>query len=190
MYPFFKNISPQNLKKNSSKKSRDNSVKNIFLNSLIFILTVFIGVFVYSFSTKQVHNGNSFEISFPPTSDPPPLSTIYQNDPINESPIEVLNGCGIQGMAGKFSRFLREHNIDVLNSDDADHYDYTHTLIITRTGNVQILDKVSSLLGFDSQDENHILNKPSSSSEFDLTVIIGSDYASIKPVMEFWKNQN
>jgi len=190
MHPFFKHLSSQNLKKNGSKKSQNNSVKNIFLNSLIFILTVFIGVFVYSFSTKQVHNGNSFEISFPPTSDPPPLSTIYQNDPINESPIEVLNGCGIQGMAGKFSRFLREHNIDVLNSDDADHYDYTHTLIITRTGNVQILDKVSSLLGFDSQDENHILNKPSSSSEFDLTVIIGSDYASIKPVMEFWKNQN
>ena len=93
-------------------------------------------------------------------------------------------------MADKFSRFLREHHIDVLNSDDADHYNYTHTLIITRTGNVQILDKVSSLLGFDAQDENHILNKPNSSSEFDLTVIIGSDYATIKPVMEFWQNQN
>ena len=167
MHPFFRYISSQKLNKDTSKKSRNNSVKNIFLNSLIFILTV-----------------------FPPKSDLPPLSTIYQNNPIDESPIEVLNGCGIQGMAGKFSRFLREHHIDVLNSDDADHYDYTHTLIITRTGNVRILDKVSSLLGFDSQDKNHILNKPSSSSEFDLTVIIGSDYASIKPVMEFWKNQN
>ena len=49
---------------------------------------------------------------------------------------------------------------------------------------------VSILLGFDAQDENHILNKPNSSSEFDLTVIIGSDYATIKPVMEFWQNQN
>lgn len=190
MFPFFGQKSSRNLKKVKSKNSQDNSVKNIFLNSLIFILTVFIGVFIYSFSTKEMHNGNSFEISFPPTSDPPPLSTIYENNPINESPVEVLNGCGIQGMAGKFSRFLREHHIDVLNSDDADHYNYTHTLIITRTGNVQILDKVSSLLGFDAQDENHILNKPNSSSEFDLTVIIGSDYASIKPVMEFWQNQN
>ena len=190
MSPFFGRKFSRNLKKNKLKKSEDTSFKNIFLNSLIFILTVFIGVFIYSFSTKQVHNGTSFEITFPPTSDPPPLSTIYQNNPINESPIEVLNGCGIQGMAGKFSRFLRENNIDVLNSDDADHYDYTHTLIITRTGNVQILDKVSSLLGFDEQDENHILNKPNSSSEFDLTVIIGNDYASIKPFMKFWQNQN
>ena len=190
MLPFFGQKFSRNLKKIKSKKSQDNSVKNIFLNTLIFILTVFIGVFIYSFSTKQMPKRNSFEISFPPTSNPPPLSTIYENNPINESPVEVLNGCGIQDMAGKFSRFLREHNIDVLNSDDADHYDYTHTLIITRTGNVQILDKVSSLLGFDEQDENHILNKPNSSSEFDLTVIIGNDYASIKPFMEFWKNQN
>ena len=190
MLSFFGQKSSRNLKKVKSKKSQDNSVKNIFLNTLIFILTVFIGVFIYSFSTKQMHKGNTFEISFPPTSNPPPLSTIYENNPINESPVEVLNGCGIQGMAGKFSRFLREHNIDVLNSDDADHYDYTHTLIITRTGNVQILDKVSSLLGFDEQDENHILNKPNSSSEFDLTVIIGNDYASIKPFIEFWQNQN
>ena len=190
MFPFFGQKSSRNLKKVKSKISQDNSVKNIFLNSLIFILTVFIGVFIYSFSTKEIHNGNSFEISFPPTSDPPPLSTIYENNPINESLVEVLNGCGIQGMAGKFSRFLREHHIDVLKSDDADHYNYTHTLIISRTGNVQILDKVSSLLGFDAQDENHILNKPNSSSEFDLTVIIGSDYATLKPVMEFWQNQN
>ena len=146
MFPFFGQKSSRNLKKVKSKISQDNSVKNIFLNSLIFILTVFIGVFIYSFSTKEIHNGNSFEISFPPTSDPPLLSTIYENNPINESPVEVLNGCGIQGMADKFSRFLREHHIDVLNSDDADHYNYTHTLIITRTGNFQILDKVSSLL--------------------------------------------
>ncbi|SVA50673.1 uncharacterized protein METZ01_LOCUS103527, partial [marine metagenome] len=98
MPPFFGQRSSRNLKKVRSKRSQENSIKNIFLNSLIFILTVFIGVFVYSFSNKQVHNGNSFEISFPPTSDPPPLSTIYENNPINESPIEVLNGCGIQGM--------------------------------------------------------------------------------------------
>ena len=190
MSSFFGRKSSRNLKRNKSKKSKDTSVKNIFLNSLIFILTVFIGVFIYSFSTKQVHNGNSFEITFPPTSDPPSLSTIYENNPIDESPVEVLNGCGVPGMAGKFTRFLRENNIDVLNSDDADHYNYTQTLIITRTGNVQILDKVSSLLGFDIKDKTHILNKPNSKSAFDLTVIIGSDYTSIKPVMEFWQNQN
>ena len=190
MSPFFGRKSSRNLKKVKSKKSKDTSVKNIFLNSLIFILTIFIGVFIYSFSTNQVHNGKSFKMPFPPTSDPPPLSAIYENNPVNESLVEVLNGCGVQGIAGKFSRYLRDNNIDVLNSDDADHYNYTHTLIITRTGNVQILDKVSSLLGFDAQDENHILNKPNSSSEFDLTVIIGNDYASIKPVMEFWQNQN
>jgi|TARA_Y100000294_G_scaffold128963_1_gene120656 hypothetical protein len=190
MSPFFGRKSSRNLKKSKSKNSKDTSIKNIFLNSLIFILTVFIGVFIYSFSTKQMHNGKSFEITFPPTSNPPPLSTIYENNPIDESQVEVLNGCGIQGIAGKFSRYLRDNNIDVLNSDDADHYNYTHTLIISRTGDIQILDKVSSLLGFDLKDKNHILNKPDSGSEFDLTVIIGSDYTSIKPVMEFWQNQN
>ena len=190
MLSFIGQKSSRNLKKVKSKKSKDNSVKNIFLNSLILILTIFIGVFIYSFSTKQVHTKTSFEITFPPISDPPSLSTIYENNPINESSVEVLNGCGVQGMAGKFSRFLRNNNIDVLYFDDADHYNYNHTLIITRTGNVQILYKVSSLLGFDVKDKTHILNKPNSGSEFDLTVIIGSDYASIKPVMEFWQNQN
>ena len=86
MFPFFGQKSSRNLKKVKSKKSQDNSIKNIVLNSLIFILTVFIGVFIYSFSTKQMHNRNSFEISFPPTSDPPLLSTIYEKNSNNDIP--------------------------------------------------------------------------------------------------------
>ena len=85
---------------------------------------------------------------------------------------------------------LRNNNIDVLNSDDADHYNYTHTLIISRKGNIQILKEVSSLLEIDIKDKNHVLNNPVSDSDVDLTVIIGSDYTSIKPVMEFLDNQN
>ena len=190
MVSLFGSKSPRNFKKNKSRHQNDASIKNIFLNSLIFVLTVCIGVFIYSFSTKQVHNGKPFEIIFPPTTDPPPLHTVFEKNPISESPVEVLNGCGIQGMAAQFTRFLRNNNIDVLNSDDADHYNYTHTLIISRKGNIKILKEVSSLLEIDIKDKNHVLNNPVSDSDVDLTVIIGSDYTSIKPVMEFLNNQN
>lgn len=178
----------KSIKLNPRNKSKS-TVKNIFLNSIIFILTVFIGVFIYSFSNKQLHNGKPFEITFPPTTDPPPLSTVYQEDPLSKFPIEVLNGCGVKGMAGSFSEFFRENKIDVLISDDANHYNYTNTLVISRTGNIQILSKVVSLLGFDIKDKNHILNVPDSDSNVDLTVIIGSDYSSIKPVMDFLEIQ-
>ena len=185
-FPFHKKPA----KKNTKTQSNKSSVINIFLNSLIFILTGFIGVFIYSFSDKQIHNGRSFEVQFPPTTSPPILSTVYEDNPISKYPIEVLNGCGEKGLAGKFSHFLRGKNIDVLISDDADHYNYSHTLLISRKGNIQILNTVSSLLGFDVKDKNHILNEPDSNSDVDLTVIIGSDFNTIEPIMKFLENQN
>ena len=40
------------------------------------------------------------------------------------------------------------------------------------------------------KDKNHILNEPDSNSDVDLTVIIGSDYNTIEPIMKFLENQN
>ena len=180
------------LKKNMTKNKKNNPSPfiNIFLNSLIVILTIFIGVFIYSFSNKQIHNGRTFEINFPQTKTPPPLTTTYIENPISKFPIEVLNGCGVKGLAGEVSNFFRLNNIDVLNSDDADNYEYSHTLVILRKGNDKILETVSSLLELNLEDKNHILNEPDSNSEVDLTVIIGNDYKTIQPIMKLLNKNN
>ena len=64
-------------------------------------------------------------------------------DPIKDIKVEILNGCGIKGIAAKTSEYLRlKYRIDVVRSDNADKYDYSKTVIIGRN---EDLDKILSV---------------------------------------------
>ena len=39
---------------------------------------------------------------------------IYIQNPIEDIKVEVLNGCGVTGLASKTTEFLQSKNIDVL----------------------------------------------------------------------------
>jgi hypothetical protein len=90
---------------------------------------------------------------------------------------EVLNGCGVRGLADKATHYLRKNNIDVVNTDNYDTFDVLTTRILDRSDNPQKAREVAKLLGI---PENRILLRKDSSLKLDVTIILGADYKKLK----------
>ena len=190
--------SRQNSSRFATSKTRKNTkgkhkIKNTLMNSIIGILSLLLIVFIYSFSKKYTQTGvsmNTLEVTFPSFPDQPELAKdLYEQNPVLEIEVEVLNGCGKNGLAGEISAFLRSNQFDVVRSEDADHFGYTHTLLISRNENYEALKLVTSSLGFDIEDKSRVLIQPDETIDADITLIIGKDYSSIEPISDFLSTQ-
>jgi hypothetical protein len=100
--------------------------------------------------------------------DPVLISNIIQ--------LEVLNGCGVPGLATRFTSNLREYGFDVVESGNFDNFDMTETIIISRNGNLDNANRVARALGI---PEDRILIEKSNDFYLDATLVIGSDYQSL-----------
>jgi len=145
------------------------------LNAAIGIVGVLLLGFIYSFSRNVTHSGIPIEVTFPKIEVQSLAVEVYQANPIQNIKVEVLNGCGIKGIAARTADFLRTHQVDVVRSDNADRYDYPNTVIISRNENVESLKAVSRSFGIAMNDETHILIVPDESLGVDVTVILGKD---------------
>ena len=145
------------------------------LNAAIGIVGVVLLGFIYSFSRNVTHSGVPIEVTFPKIEVQSLAVEVYQANPIQNIKVEVLNGCGIKGIAARTADFLRSHQVDVVRSDNADRYDYPNTVIISRNENVESLKAVSRSFGIAMNDETHILIVPDESLGVDVTVILGKD---------------
>ena len=155
------------------------------LNAAIGIVGVLLLGFIYSFSRNVTHTGVPIEVTFPKI-DPRPLAVdVYQKNPIQNIKVEVLNGCGLKGIAARTAEFLRENHIDVVRSDNADHHDYPNTVIISRNENVESLKAVSRSFGVTLDDKTHILTDPDESLGVDVTVILGKDITNFTAISDF-----
>jgi len=130
------------------------------LNAAIGIVGVLLLGFIYSFSRNVTHSGVPIEVTFPKIEVQSLAVEVYQANPIQNIKVEVLNGCGIKGIAARTADFLRTHQVDVVRSDNADRYDYPNTVIISRNENVESLKAVSRSFGIAMNDETHILIVP------------------------------
>ena len=155
------------------------------LNAAIGIVGVLLLGFIYSFSRNVIHTGIPIEVTFPKI-DPRPLAIeVYQKNPIQNIKVEVLNGCGLKGIAARTADFLRANHVDVVRSDNADHYDYPNTVIISRNENVESLKAVSRSFGVALDDKTHILTDPDESLGVDVTVILGKDITNFTAISDF-----
>ena len=141
-------------------------------NILIVALVLLVGGFIWSVVNNLDGRGNR---EFGSGTDLPSLiiRSEYEKETGHRIQVEVLNGCGISGLANRFAALLRHNGIDVLRTDNADRYDYTHTKAILRRGDQAMLDAVSSVLGLSAEQISTTLD----STQFvDVTVILGQDY--------------
>jgi len=90
--------------------------------------------------------------------------------------VEVLNGCGVSGVAAQMTEFLRLNDIDVLITKDADSSDYNETIIIGRDLRFDHAGIISQLTGI----TNRTVDAPTDST-INVTIIIGKDYKNFKP---------
>lgn len=154
---------PKNLPKDVNLKT---STSNLFLNITIIVLLLIIGFLTYSVVSK-IKAQNEQELLLKKKR----FAGIIQ--------VEVLNGCGISGVADKFTEFLRKNNFDVVQMGNYRSFDVDKTLVIDRTGNKINADKVANALGVDSKNVIQQINKD---YFLDVTIIIGKDFNSLNPM--------
>ena len=87
--------------------------------------------------------------------------------------IEVLNGCGVSGVASDFTTKLRANGFDVVESGNFDTFDVRQTMIIDRTGNRRNAEAIAHALGV---EDSLIIEESSRDFFLDATVVIGADY--------------
>ena len=109
------------------------------LNAAIGIVGVLLLGFIYSFSRNVTHSGVPIEVTFPKIEVQSLAVDVYQANPIQNIKVEVLNGCGIKGIAARTADFLRTQQVDVVRFDNTDRHDYPNTVIVSQNENVERL---------------------------------------------------
>jgi len=174
-------------KKKSRYQIKKTPLKNLPLDIAIGLTGILLIGFIYSFSQKAASNSVRVDVTFPNADKPKMLAKeLYQENPIQNIKIEVLNGCGINGIAAEISEFLRtNHRIDVIRSDNAERYNYPNTIIIGRNENLENLRLVSESFGVPIENKNVIRHEPDESLSVDVTVILGKDIHSYSKYFDF-----
>jgi hypothetical protein len=92
--------------------------------------------------------------------------------------VEVLNGCGVGGVADRFTDYLRSKNLDVVKSGNYISDDVGVSLVIDRSGNMANAYKTAKVLGIKSENVIQQLNKD---YFLDVSIVIGRDYFNLTP---------
>ncbi len=90
--------------------------------------------------------------------------------------IEVLNGCGIPGIATRYTNELRNLGFDVVHSGNFESYDLEKTIVIARSDNFDNARRVARALGVESRN---ILRETSPYYYLDATVVLGADFEQL-----------
>lgn len=90
--------------------------------------------------------------------------------------VEVLNGCGVSGIANAYTSVLRKNGFDVVETGNFDHFDIKKTMIISRSGVMANAFRVADALGVKPL---HVIHEESPDFFLDVTVVIGQDYESL-----------
>jgi len=136
---------------------------NLILNSIILLLGILVIFLTFSLvnrlsSRSSEQADNSKEIA----------SSVIQ--------VEVLNGCGVTGVAEKFTDYLRKEKFDVVQMGNYISFDIDKSLVIDRTGNMVNAEKVAAALGI---DKKNVIMQKNDDSFLDVSVVIGKDYKKL-----------
>ena len=128
-------------KNRTRRKTKKLQQQDLTLNAAIGIVGVLLLGFIYSFSQNTSYTGVPIEVKFPDHKSAKKLAKdFYDENQLHNVTVEVLNGCGIKGIAGKTANFLRlEHQLNVVRADNADSHEYANTIIITRKENIEAI---------------------------------------------------
>ena len=157
-------------KKISNDKKKEYLSKNLILNASILILVLINSILAYS-----VFNAIPFNDS----------DDNYLEDSTRvRIQVEVLNGCGVSGVAEKLTDYLRTNNIDVVNLGNYRSFEIENSIIIGRNEKIQNAEIVAAIVGLDNQN---IIQQINPDYLLDVTFVLGKDYRNLIPLK---KRQN
>jgi len=176
----------------AKKKTKKKAFANLNIyNVLIVALAIIVIGFIYSFAQKSWSNGVAIpspQLSSQQKEQLGSAIDLFEANPIIDIKVEVLNGCGEKGLAGKISDFLREEHIDVIRSENADNFDYEKTMIIQRSVNLYNIKTMAKVMAFNVDNDQQVQIQPNPNADVDVTVILGKDYSSVKPIKVYLAN--
>ncbi len=117
-----------------------------------------------------------------PEQSPPEPAPEDLIQPVTGKPqVEVLNGCGVNKIAHTTSRYLRKQGFDVVYFGNYKRRDVDKSLVISRTGHMEIARKLAEVLGIPPERTKKELNP---SKQLEASVILGKDYKTLKPFLK------
>ncbi|MBN1895107.1 LytR C-terminal domain-containing protein [bacterium] len=161
---------PDALKRRKPSSGRGGWKNNLLKGLIVFFVIVDVVLIV-----SAVHQCEKSPVSLPGTTEP-------QADQRKILQVEVLNGCGVSGVAHKFTDVLRARGVDVVKTDnykelDVEKFNMPKTLVVDRKGNMLNAVHVADLLGMDSQ---RVVQEINEALLVDATVIIGQDFRKLR----------
>ena len=141
--------------------------KNLILNISIIVLILINTVLAYTaFKAASLKFGNSSD-------------DLLIDSTKARIQVEVLNGCGVSGIADKLTDYLRINYIDVVNLGNYRSFEIENSIIICRNDKIINAEKVAPLVGL---DENSIIQQTNPDYLLDVTFILGKDYRNLIPL--------
>ncbi|MBZ0265782.1 LytR C-terminal domain-containing protein [bacterium] len=92
--------------------------------------------------------------------------------------VQILNGCGVPGIASKFSDVLKRHGLDVREVGNAKNQNYSKSEILDRTQIDQKAESFAQMMGISVAEVKDSTNPDL--VDIDVTLVIGKDYNSLK----------
>lgn len=139
--------------------------RHLFLNTAIGFLSVLLILLLIALGSRIIY--------------PTIVAERAEIDPVlvtNIIQLEVLNGCGIPGIATRYTDRLREYGFDVVETGNFDHYNVNNSFVISRSGEMENARRVAKAIGI---PEDRILREQSNDFYLDVTLIIGADFETL-----------
>ncbi len=159
------------MSRRSRFKKKKNNIYSIVINmSMVLLLLLLFGFLSSSINRLFFNNGNKL-------SSLPKLEIgKYEEKTGHKIQLEIWNGCGISNLALMYSDYLRSEGFDVLESKNANHFNYLETIIFYHRGDRERAEELANTLKI---NKNNIKEKINNNLFYDLTLIIGKDYISL-----------
>lgn len=122
------------------------------------------------------------DVPAPSTQEQTGIQDVPVTQPEKKIQVEILNGCGKEGIAKIFQAYLQEKGFDVVNTDNyiengKRRWDIAESMVIDQTGNSGPAKDLARTLGI---ADKKIVSKPTPNAIYDLSIVLGRDYFILK----------
>jgi hypothetical protein len=126
--------------------------------------------------TREPTSGGQDATAIQQTVEKPAESTV-QTPSASEIKLQILNGCGVRGIASRVRGIMRDRGFDVMSFGNAARLNYPQTLLLVRSEGKRAelaAEVVARSLGVDKSRIR--IERDPSLVDIDVTVILGLDY--------------
>jgi hypothetical protein len=150
------------------QKPKRKGKSGIFLNSVLVLLLILVVYLSYNLISKIIPSKEEANLQ-------------AKQKTADYIQIEVLNGCGVTGVADKFTAYLRSNKFDVIQAGNYSSFEVDKSMVIDRIGNMANAEKAAAMLGIKKE---YIIQQINKNYFLDVTFVIGKDYNQLKPFIK------